>query len=68
VSFASIDTPIFMAHGLMDPMIPIARAATSREALRQLGYQVEWREYSMGHQVCPEEIHHIADWLNCVLA
>ncbi|GIT38924.1 MAG: hypothetical protein Ct9H300mP8_01200 [Gammaproteobacteria bacterium] len=26
VSFASIDTPIFMAHGIADPMIPITRA------------------------------------------
>jgi phospholipase/carboxylesterase len=68
VSFASVDAPIFMAHGLMDPMIPITRAVTSREALRQLGYQVEWREYSMGHQVCPEEINDIAQWLNRVYA
>jgi phospholipase/carboxylesterase len=59
VSFASIDGPIFMAHGLVDPMIPITRAVNSREALRQLGYQVEWREYGMGHQVCPEEIRDI---------
>lgn len=64
VSFASIDTPIFMAHGLADPMIPIARAVTSREALTALNYQVEWHEYGMGHQVCPEEIEHIANWLN----
>ena len=64
VSFASIDTPIFMAHGLADPMIPIARAVTSREALTALNYQVEWHEYGMGHQVCPEEIEHIAAWLN----
>ena len=64
VSFASIDTPIFMAHGLADPMIPIARAVTSREALTALNYQVEWHEYGMGHQVCPEEIEHIAGWLN----
>ncbi|MGD8415919.1 MAG: alpha/beta hydrolase-fold protein [Pseudomonadales bacterium] len=68
VSFASIDTPIFMAHGLADPMIPIARAVTSREALQQLGYQVEWHEYGMGHQVCPEEIEHIAGWLNRLYA
>ncbi len=66
VSFASIDTPIFMAHGLADPMIPIARAVTSREALTALNYQVEWHEYGMGHQVCPEEIEHIAGWLNHV--
>jgi phospholipase/carboxylesterase len=66
VSFASIDTPIFMAHGLADPMIPIARAVTSREALAALNYEVEWHEYGMGHQVCPEEIEHIATWLNRV--
>lgn len=64
VSFASIDTPIFMAHGLADPMIPIARAVTSRIALERLNYQVEWHEYGMGHQVCPEEIADISTWLN----
>ena len=63
VSFASIDTPILMAHGQMDPMIPIGRAIISREALTGLGYQVEWREYGMGHQVCPEEIADIGKWL-----
>ncbi len=68
VSFASIDTPIFMAHGLADPMIPIARAVTSRDALTALNYQVEWHEYGMGHQVCPEEIEHIALWLNRIYA
>ncbi len=67
VSFASVDVPIFMGHGMMDPMIPITRAVTSREALTKLNYQVEWHEYGMGHQVCPEEINHIADWLNRVL-
>lgn len=63
VSFASIDTPIFMAHGQMDPMIPMARAITSRDALTALGYQVEWREYGMGHQVSPQEIADIGEWL-----
>ncbi|MFU8817701.1 MAG: alpha/beta hydrolase [Pseudomonadales bacterium] len=66
VSFASVDAPIFMAHGRMDPMIPITRAVTSREALTRLGYQVEWHEYAMGHQVCPEEIKDIAHWVNQV--
>ena len=64
VSFASIDTPILMAHGQMDPMIPMARAITSRDALTALGYNVEWREYGMGHQVSPQEIADIGEWLN----
>ena len=64
VSFASIDVPILMAHGQMDPMIPIARAITSRESLTNLGYNVDWRVYGMGHQVCPEEIADISAWLD----
>jgi phospholipase/carboxylesterase len=68
VSFASIDVPIFMAHGLADPMIPITRAVTSREVLLRHNYRVEWHEYAMGHQVCPEEIRDIAGWLNRVYA
>ena len=68
VSFASIDVPIFMAHGIADPMIPIARAATSREALLAMNYQVEWHEYQMGHQVCPEEIRDMETWLNRIYA
>ena len=64
VSFASIDVPIFMAHGQLDPMIPLARAVTSREALSALGYRIEWHEYGMGHQVCPAEIADIGRWLD----
>lgn len=64
VSFASVDVPIFMAHGIQDPMIPITRAITARETLLGLNYQVEWHEYGMGHQVCPQEISDIEQWLN----
>ena len=63
LDLANIDTSILLAHGLMDPMIPITRAITSREALISLNYRVEWHEYSMGHQVCMEEIQDISSWL-----
>ncbi len=66
VDFANVDTSVFMAHGLSDPMIPITRAITSREALLALSYPVEWHEYAMGHQVCPQEIADIAQWLNSI--
>lgn len=67
VSFASVDVPVFMAHGRADPMIPIHRAVTSRDTLQALNYTVEWHEYPMGHQVCAEEIDDIAHWLDAVL-
>jgi phospholipase/carboxylesterase len=63
ISLDNAGVPIFMAHGLMDPMIPITRAVTSREALRGLSYPVDWHEYAMGHSVCLEEINDIARWL-----
>jgi phospholipase/carboxylesterase len=64
LSLDNASVPILLCHGLMDPMIPIARAVTAREALRALGYDVQWREYAMGHQLCPQEIADIAGWLN----
>lgn len=57
---ANLAIPIMMAHGTQDPMIPIMRAATSRENLIRLGYDVRWFDYSMGHQVCLEEVEEIA--------
>src|SRR5262252_6528119 len=64
---ANRDTPIFMAHGSYDPVIPFARAEQSRDLLQSLGYAVEWREYPMPHAVCPEEIADIGAWLRKVL-
>jgi len=61
-------TPIFLAHGRGDPVIPIPRAEQSRDMLRALGYAVEWHEYLMQHAVCPEEIDDIGAWLRRVLA
>ncbi len=67
-SEANRSTPIFMAHGRVDPVVQIARAETSRDFLTRLGYAVEWKDYSMPHSVCEEEIddigHVITRWLS----
>jgi phospholipase/carboxylesterase len=60
---ANHNVPIFMAHGLQDPMIALPHARLSRDKLNQLGYAVEWHEYMMPHSVCPEEIRDIGIWL-----
>ncbi len=60
---ANRKTPIFMAHGAMDPVIPMPRALASRDALTALGYAVEWHAYPMPHSVCAEEIHGLANWM-----
>jgi phospholipase/carboxylesterase len=65
-SVANASTPVFMAHGTSDPVIPIARGAASRDALQAMGYSVEWHEYAMPHSVCEEEIRDIARFLKRV--
>lgn len=64
---ANLALPILMVHGTHDPMIPVMRAATSRENLMRLGYDVRWLTYPMQHQVCLEEVHEIAAFLGEVL-
>ena len=61
-------TPIFFAHGIHDPMIPLARAQHARDALTGLGYRVEWHEYPMPHSVTDAEVLDIAAWLARILA
>jgi phospholipase/carboxylesterase len=64
---ANRTTPIFMAHGTYDPVVPLMMGAGSMTLLSGLGYAVEWRQYPMPHSVCPEEIEDIGEWLRKVL-
>ncbi len=63
----SLATPIFMAHGRHDNVVPFARAEQSRDLLVSLGYQVEWHEYAMQHSVCLEEVQAISAFFKKVL-
>jgi len=64
---ANKDLPVFMAHGKLDEIIPIARAQQSREALEKLGYAVTWKDYPMAHSVCAEEVRDISAFLAAIL-
>ena len=65
---SNLTTPIFMAHGRTDPVIPMAFALLSRQQLVEAGYAVEWNEYEMAHSVCAQEIVDIGEWLKRVLS
>ena len=67
-SAANRQIPLFMVHGSMDPVIPVALAKLSKARLETHGYKVEWHEYGMPHSVCAEEIDDIAAFLKRVLA
>lgn len=64
---ANASTPIFMAHGSMDPVVVPARGESSRDLLGSLDYPVQWHTYPMQHSVHPREIADIAVFLARVL-
>lgn len=65
---ANQSTPLFIAHGDYDAVIPMRYGQMSVERLESLGYSPQWHDYGMGHEVCWEEIRDIAGWLAQVLA
>ena len=64
---ANAHTPIFMAHGSMDPVVIPARGESTRDFLTQLGYPVQWHSYPMQHSVHPSEVADISVFLSRVL-
>lgn len=60
---ANKDTPIFMAHGTQDPILPLQWGQISANFLKEAGHPLEFHIYQMPHGVCPEEIKDISKWL-----
>ncbi len=59
--------PIFMAHGIWDPVVIPERGEASFHFLKNLGYQVDWKTYPMEHSVHPNELVDISQFLKQVL-
>jgi phospholipase/carboxylesterase len=64
---ANASTPVFLAHGTLDPVVVLPRAEDSRNALTAQGHPVQWHTYPMQHSVHPEEIADISAFLKSVL-
>jgi phospholipase/carboxylesterase len=60
-------TPIFMAHGQGDTVLPMGLGVQSRDFLKAQGYSVEWHDYPMAHAVCAAEIADVREFLFRVL-
>ena len=61
------DTPIFMAHGTMDPVVYPQVAKDSFNNLKAMAYPISWHEYPMQHSLCLEEITDISHFINRIL-
>ncbi len=63
----NLATPVFLAHGVQDPVVTLDRAQASHAKLVSLGFQVQWHTYPMQHSVCPQEIGDMSTFLRSVL-
>lgn len=59
----NVDIPVFSAHGIYDPVIPIKLGRLSNQLAEEIFNNLEWHEYPMEHSVCWEEIQAISEWL-----
>ena len=60
-------TPIFLAHGVFDPVVPFSLGLLCHQQMRELNYSVSWNSYPMQHAVVPAEIQHIGKFIREIL-
>ncbi|RDV25481.1 alpha/beta fold hydrolase [Alteromonas aestuariivivens] len=61
-------TPILMAHGEQDEVVPVFLGQAAYKIFADNGFNAEWRTYHMQHNVCLQELRDISAFLQTVLA
>lgn len=64
---ANKNLPIFMAHGLMDPVVAYWIGQKSCSVLEEIGFKPSWHAYPMAHQVCLPEMQALGNWMRQIL-
>ncbi len=59
-------TPIFMAHGIIDPVVAVESGKAAFDKLKSMNYNIKWHDYLMEHSLCVEEIQHISMFINSI--
>jgi phospholipase/carboxylesterase len=57
------DKPFLLTHGIQDQLIPLAWARRTRDTLEQLGVNMEYHEFNMGHQITADSLEVVSAWL-----
>lgn len=56
-------TPVFIAHGTQDPVVPLTAGQQAFHTYKAAGFNVSWRDYRMPHSVCAQEIDEISRFI-----
>lgn len=55
--------PVLVTHGDADDVLPVAWGRAAADALREMGADVRYEEFPMAHQVSPECLAVVREWL-----
>jgi phospholipase/carboxylesterase len=55
--------PILMVHGRSDVVVPLAAAQSAQAQLTKLGASVDYYEFEMGHEIHPEVIQQVENFV-----
>ena len=61
------EQPIFIAHGLSDPMVSMESARNTRKFLEEERYHPDYHEYDMGHEIPLPVLQDMIPWMTQVL-
>lgn len=59
--------PVFMGHGSVDPVVPMALGRHAAGTLAAADVDVQWQAWMMAHGVHPDEVTAIDGWLDARL-
>ena len=63
----NLETPIMMAHGEQDEVVPVFMGNAAFKTLNECGFKATWQTYTMQHNVCMQELNDISAWLQKLL-
>ena len=59
--------PILLVHGTGDQVLPIHNGRRSRDLLSKLPVALDYREYSIGHEISQRSLADVTAWLTARL-
>ncbi len=55
--------PVLMFHGKFDPVIPVTLAQQARNKLKSVGVTLQYQEFDIAHEISPQEINLMREFL-----
>lgn len=59
--------PILIVHGRQDSVVPLQAAQSARDSLMALGVSVQYQEFDMGHDIRPEVLAVIRNFVSRIM-